>query len=85
MVQRGVDEEAESSPSTFALLMHREHPLVIRRAAASWRAPPFLEVHSVLKFRLLSQSAESSRVVFAQRLPCLLPLLSLVLHPSRYQ
>lgn len=50
MAQRGVDEEAESSYSTFTSLMHREHPLVLRRAAGSWGAQPFLEVHLVFKF-----------------------------------
>lgn len=65
MAQRGVDEETESSYSTFASLMHREHPLVLRRAAGSWGAQPFLEVHPVFKFL-------AEYVVFAHRLSCLL-------------
>lgn len=44
MVQRGVDESNEHSSSTFASLMQREHPVVLRRAAESWVVQPFLEV-----------------------------------------
>lgn len=55
MVQRGVDESSGSSSSSFASLVQREHPLVLRRAAGSWGIQPFLEVrsHPLFKFNLL--------------------------------
>lgn len=65
MVQRGVDEKAECSCCTFASLMQREHPPVLRRAAESWRGSilsrdaAFLGLSLLVRFAMLRVGADA--------------------------
>lgn len=59
MIPIDVDEEGEHSSSTFALLVGRKRPLVLRKAAQSWGGHTFLEVFwSSLYLELLFKHIE---------------------------